>query len=373
MEVDWVQAARELGPGFAQRAAQFDEADAFVAQNYAELKACGLIEAAVPRELGGGGASHAALCAMLRELARHCSSTALAFAMHTHQAAILAWRWRHQGAPVEGLLKRVAAERIVLATSGGSDWLLGSGEAVQVPGGYRVSGRKIFVSGAPAGDVFLTTAVLRQAADPEATVLHFAVAMKDSGVETIPTWRVMGMRGTASHDVALREVFVADAAISARRPSGVWDPLMHLVAMTAIPMIYSVYVGVAEAAREAAARAAGKRRSGEHVEYLMGGVENEVAMARLAWQDMIAAAAAGEPGFDITNRVMTGRTLVARGVLNAVELAMECAGGSSFYRAAGLERLFRDAQGARFHALQEGVQRRFAGRLALGRTVESVG
>ena len=36
------------------------------------------------------------------------------------------------------------------------------------------------------------------------------------------------------------------------------------------------------------------------------------------------------------------------------------------YRAAGLERLFRDVQGARFHRPQERAQLRFTGRLALG-------
>jgi alkylation response protein AidB-like acyl-CoA dehydrogenase len=45
---------------------------------------------------------------------------------------------------------------------------------------------------------------------------------------------------------------------------------------------------------------------------------------------------------------------------------MEVAGGSSFYRASGLERLFRDIQGARFHRPQERAQLRFSGRLALG-------
>ena len=41
-------------------------------------------------------------------------------------------------------------------------------------------------------------------------------------------------------------------------------------------------------------------------------------------------------------------------------------GGNSFYRASGLERLFRDIQGARFHRPQERTQLRFSGRFALG-------
>jgi alkylation response protein AidB-like acyl-CoA dehydrogenase len=57
--------------------------------------------------------------------------------------------------------------------------------------------------------------------------------------------------------------------------------------------------------------------------------------------------------------------------LKAVELAMEAAGGAAFYRSAGLERLFRDIQAARYHPLREGVQRAFAGKLALGRDVDA--
>ena len=45
---------------------------------------------------------------------------------------------------------------------------------------------------------------------------------------------------------------------------------------------------------------------------------------------------------------------------------MEVVGGASLYRELGLERRFRDIQGARFHPLQEQVQQRYAGRTALG-------
>ena len=41
-------------------------------------------------------------------------------------------------------------------------------------------------------------------------------------------------------------------------------------------------------------------------------------------------------------------------------------GGAGFYRAAGLERCFRDLQGARFHPVPEKAQTRLTGRLLLG-------
>lgn len=362
----------KLGPRFAERAARADEGDLFVAENFGELKAHGLVAAGVPEEFGGRGASHAELSGMLRELGRYCGSTALAFSMHTHQVATAAWRWQHQRAPVDGLLKRVAAENIVILSSGGSDWLQGSGTATRVDGGFRINARKIFASGAPAGDLLMTSAVYD---DPQAgpSVLHFAVSMKAEGVKILDTWKVIGMRGTGSHDIELKDVFIPDSGISLKRPQGKWHPLFHIISMIAIPLIYSVYVGIAEAARDLAVKQASKRRADGHVAYLMGGIENELTAARLALQEMITAAATNEPGFGTTNRVMIGRTLVARGVLKTIELAMEAAGGGAFYRSVGLERLFRDAQACRYHPLQEGAQRAFTGKLALGQDVETAG
>ena len=129
-EASLVDTAERLTPSLAKWASEVDQNDLFVAENYALLKEAGLIEAGVPRELGGGGAEIPELAEMLRVLARACGSTALAFSMHTHQVAIPAWRWRHQKvAAVEPLLKRVAAERLILLSSGGSDWIGGSGKA----------------------------------------------------------------------------------------------------------------------------------------------------------------------------------------------------------------------------------------------------
>lgn len=88
-----VETAHRLAPKLAARAPDIDQNDRFVTDNYSLLKEAGLIEAGVPRELGGGGAEISELAEMLRVLARSCGSTALAFSMHTHQVAIPAWRW----------------------------------------------------------------------------------------------------------------------------------------------------------------------------------------------------------------------------------------------------------------------------------------
>ncbi len=363
--VDWLSLAESLGKQFAAKETEADRSDLFVADNIAQLKSSGLVAAGVPTELGGGGASYSDLCAILRILAHYSSSTALAFSMHTHQVTIPTWRWRNQNAPVDGLLRRVAAEQLILLSSGGSDWLQSAGTAVKVDGGFLVTARKVFASGAPAANLLMTSAVYE---DPEigATVLHFAVPMNAQGVEIETTWQAMGMRGTGSHDVMLSDVFVPDAAVALRRAQGKWHFIFHLISMVAIPLIYAVYVGVAEAARDRAIQLAMKRATDEHLCYMVGGLDNELTVAKLALQHMISTAVVSQPSFETTNQIMTGRTLVAKAVLNVADLAMEIAGGSAFYRKLGLEKLFRDVQGVRYHPLREEAQRMLSGQLALG-------
>jgi alkylation response protein AidB-like acyl-CoA dehydrogenase len=364
-KTDWLYLAESLGKQFAARETEADATDVFVADHIAELKSAGLVAAGVPSELGGGGASFSDLCAVLRILGRYSSSTALTLAMHTHQVMVPTWRWRNQNAPVEGLLKRVATEQIILVSSGGSDWLQSAGIAIKVEGGFRVTARKVFASGSPIGNLLMTSAVYD---DPEngATVLHFAVPLNAPGVAIEPTWQAMGMRGTGSHDVVLTDVFVPDAAIALRREQGKWHFIFHLISMVAIPLIYSVYVGVAEAIRDCAVQLAMKRPTDEHLCYMVGGLDNELTAAKLALQHMISTATVSQPSFETTNQVMTGRTLVAKAALNVADQAMEIAGGSAFYRKLGLEKLFRDVQGVRYHPLRQEAQRQLSGQLALG-------
>ena len=365
--MDWTRRAHELGPQIAAGAEAADQNDAFVAQSLKLLNAEGFHTAGVPAELGGGGASHAELSDMLRVLAGYCGSTALAFAMHTHAVALPAWRWRRTPEAVEGLLKRVVAEKLTLVSSGGSDWLDGSCKAEPVEGGFRVSGRKIFASGCELGDLLVTMAVQETPEGP--TVLHLAIPLKAEGVKILDTWRTLGMRGTGSHDIELANVFVPDAAVTVRRPSGKWHPLMHMVTLVAFPLIHSVYVGLAEAARDKAVALAGRKTS-DDLTLIVGEMDTQLAAARLALSDMLACAAGDEPGPDATNRIMTGRTLVARAAIATVEKAMEAGGGPGFYRKTGLERIWRDVQAARYHPLQEKAQARLAGRVALGLSID---
>jgi alkylation response protein AidB-like acyl-CoA dehydrogenase len=368
-KIDWLARADRIAQEIAEATGRHDADDSFVSEGYQLLKEEGFFKALIPAELGGGGAGYGDVCQAIRIIAASCGATALAFSMHSHLVAAAAWRWQHQNAPTDGLLKRVAAENLILVSSGGSDWLKSAGTATKTEGGFLINARKIFSSGCPAGDLLMTSAVYD---DPETgpTVLHFGVPLKAEGVTILDTWHVMGMRGSGSHDTELKNVFVPDAAISGRREQGKWHMLFHLISMIAFPLIYSAYLGVAEGARAKALEIARKKPEDGNLPYLVGEMENAFASAVMAVERLIHNAETSQPGPETTNRAVIARQLAGQAAIRTVERAMEVAGGASFYRRVGLERAFRDIQGARFHPLQEKAQLRYTGRLALGLDID---
>ena len=367
--IDWLARADRIAGEIAGHAARHDADESFVSEGYQLLKDEGFFKALVPAELGGAGAGYGEICHAIRRIAASCGATALAFSMHSHLVAAAAWRWRHQNAQTDGLLKRVAAEDLILVSSGGSDWLKSAGAAVKTEGGFLINARKIFSSGCPAGDLLVTSAVYD---DPGSgpTVLHFAVPLKAVGVTILDTWHVMGMRGSGSHDVELKNVFVPDAAIAGRREQGKWHMLFHIISMIAFPLIYSAYLGVAEGARAKALEIARNKPDDGNLSNLVGEMENAFAAAAMAVDQLIHNAQTAEPSPETTNRAVIARTLAGQAAIRTVERAMEVAGGASFYRRIGLERAFRDIQGARFHPLQEKAQLRYTGLLALGLDID---
>ncbi len=165
---------------------------------------------------------------------------------------------------------------------------------------------------------------------------------------------------------------VPEAAVAVKRKAGEWHPIFQIIATIAFPLVYAVYLGVAESARDIAIGLAKRKAASRHAIDLAGRMETELTGARLAHESMLAAVRVNAPSAATINQVMIGRQLSARHAIAAVEYAMELAGGAGFYRSAGLERRFRDIQAARYHPLQSGPQAEYAGAMALGLPVDRI-
>lgn len=362
----WLDQVHKLGPDFESRVADHESHDSFVTENYAALREHGFFAAAIPEELGGGGVPHSAMCDLLRTMAQYCSATALAHSMHQHLVAAMVWRYRHGQGGAE-TLRGVAARQPVLVSTGARDWLESGGEMIQSGGGYWVRAVKSFASQASVGDVLVTSARYRH---PEAgwQVLHFSVPMKSEGVCVLNDWHTLGMRGTGSHSVRLDNVFVPEASITLRRPRGKFHSIFNVVATVAMPLIMSVYVGVAQrAAREAIEFAKRQRSHKPHLPDAIGGMLNQLTSAEVHLKDMIHLAndLEFEPENQLGQGILSRKTNVANACLSVLNRAMDIVGGQGFYRGFGLERLFRDIQAVKYHPLPEADQQRFLGEYML--------
>ena len=100
-----------------------------------------------------------------------------------------------------------------------------SGQARVVDGGYRINGRWSLVSGCELASWMVLLCVVHDgdsphSAQPGPREARFML-IPAGKCEVIDTWSVGGLRGTGSHDVAVRDVFVPSAY-----GSGFTDPYM---------------------------------------------------------------------------------------------------------------------------------------------------
>jgi len=369
----FVGLARELAAEFAERAAQHDHDNTFVAENYARMKETGYTRLAIPEEFGGLGASMRQVLYAQAELAKGCGSTALAIAMHHYNMLALVYRWKHGAEGVAASLRKIADNNLIVMTSGGSDGIWPSATATRTEGGFLFSGRKVFCSQAPIADLMTTMARYDDPSDGP-VVLMAAVPLRQPGIEMIETWDTLGMRGTQSNDLVLNDVFVSDTQIAARRAWGRNDPPLRNALIHFAPVVASVYWGIAAGARDEAVAAVIKRSERIGSVLADSAIQRQVgeidARLQAAWWALIGAVT--EIGDDYALDEQTANTVVIgkREVVNAataiVDMAMDLAGGGSYFRRSPIERAYRDVRAGKFHPLTPEKTLLHAGRLALG-------
>src|SRR6202165_1110021 len=218
---------------FVPRADRHDRDASFPFDDYADLRAAGLLGLCVPTPYGGLGADYETYCLVAEQLAQANASTALTFNMHCLTMLMMgvladdmpmspAARGRHEKLR-SAKFREVIEEGVFYGQphsepveQGETDTALRMGgrrfgtTARKVDGGYVVNGRKFFVSLAGAAPYFATPAI-RLGDEPwiERT-LYLKVPKDAPGVSFPGDWDPMGMRATVSRDMVLTDVFVPD-------------------------------------------------------------------------------------------------------------------------------------------------------------------
>jgi alkylation response protein AidB-like acyl-CoA dehydrogenase len=367
---DAIAIAERLADEFRTRAAAYDRTGEFPAENYGRMRDEGYLRAIVPQELGGLGAGIAEMSRAQQALARGCASTALAVNMHHFQIGTMADGYRG-GGPTGPFLERVAKEGVVVASNGAESIVAGEWQTTTTAerrnGSYVINGRKFFCSQAPGMDVLRFLARDTESGE----TLLVGVPRSTPGFKVIETWDTTGMRATASHDIVFEDMEIPETAVGARFPADQKEPLrlpvLANIARWFLPLASSVYLGIAEEAREEAYRAIGTgiNSANRHqvlTDMLVGEMEAALLTARCV-RDQVADeldAPPADPGQAMT-RAMLCKEVVVRQSVAVVEKAVELAGGRSFFKRSPLERLARDVRAGQFHPPSAPISFQIAG------------
>jgi alkylation response protein AidB-like acyl-CoA dehydrogenase len=380
-----VEVAARLVPRFAARAAQYDETGSFPADDFADLRAAGLFGLMVPERLGGMGSGFAEYARVAYELARGNGATALVFNMHASVTGALA------GVPdvmVEALgvpdSFYAARDRVLSGAAEGRWYAVAMSERgvgsrlsqlstsyTHLPdGGWQIKGSKTFCSGAGNSDAYLVAA--RSTADPS-LVSQFLVPAGTDGLTVEPTWNALGMRATSSHDLHIDVTVPEDALVGG--VEGLAVLVAQLMPHWMVASYAAVYVGVAQAAIDAAVEHVRARKLGglASVRSRIGRADAAVAAAKLV-VDEAARRVDEAPGEEDTNRwVWRAKLLAGTTAAEVAASLLEAAGTSATRRGHPLERLFRDARCGSLQPATSDVCADWLGVAALGGDPENDG
>nr|WP_242061503.1 acyl-CoA dehydrogenase family protein [Microbacterium ureisolvens] len=352
---------------FRSRATVHDRENTFPDDDLADLKAAGYLAILVPESLGGRGLGLAEASVLQQRLAGAAPATALSINMHlvwTGVAKVLADR----GIDALRFVQEGAAAGEVFAfgiSEAGNDLVLfGSGtDAAPLPdGGYAFTGTKIFTSLAPVWTQLGLHGLDTSSEDAPRMVYAFVPRseVQTGRVVVRDDWDTLGMRGTQSRTTVLQDaVAPADRVVRRLAPGPNPDPLVFGIFSVFELLLASVYTGIARRALDLAVAAAARRTSKR-----TGKAYSQDPDIRWRIADMALAYDALPPQIDALARDVDALTdhgarwfsLLAgvkhRAVTAAktiVDDAVLVAGGSSYFSANELSRLYRDVLAGLFH------------------------
>jgi len=367
-----IDTARELAMDcFAPRAADYDRDARFPFEDYDDLRDAGFLGLCVPEEYGGLGADLETYCLVSEQIAQGNASTALTYNMHcltmlmmgemadahemsdekrARHAVLRAKNFRevveegaYYGQPHSEPVEEGETDQVF--TVGGRRF---GTTADKVDGGYRLNGRKFFVSLSDSAPYFATPAILNVDGAFIERTLYLKVPREAEGVTFSGDWDPIGMRATVSRSMVLKDVFVPDDGEVL--PPGVFGGLYLTSAHG--PLLFSAtFLGIMQAAYAYT------------LDYLTGGADGapkkdmvgpvmgnsiadmmfKVEATRALYLRSVSEAKL-EPTHEIRQRARAAHVMVQRMVVDVTQEAIRVCGGRALLKEFPLERYLRDAQ-----------------------------
>jgi 3-hydroxy-9,10-secoandrosta-1,3,5(10)-triene-9,17-dione monooxygenase len=351
--------AREIVPTLRERAQKCEDARVLLPENEKLLHETGLFRYHQPKRFGGMELPFVAVVDIVSELARGCPSTAWNVGnLGCHHWILGYYEPETQHEVWDTNPDELIASSIALA----------AGRGRKVNGGYQVSGRWPFSSGVDnSGWNMLAVTVYGD--DGKSAVDWRLCMVPKSDYSIIDTWYAMGMVGTGSKDIEVKDIFVPERRAleltkcrgGLEHPGGKLNsgPLYRipLVAAAAHPLSSSA-LGAAEGALDHVTQSF-KTRIGTYTGAKVSdfqAVQIKIARARALVDSARylmreSAMAFQKEGLDLEAklRLRIQNTLAVAQSREAVETLWSCYGANAIYTRDPLQRFLRDVQAINQH------------------------
>jgi alkylation response protein AidB-like acyl-CoA dehydrogenase len=368
-----LDALEEVTPTLAEQAGVHDRLGAFPFDGLEALRAAGLLRAPAPVEAGGlGVGSLHDLVAASARVAEADPSLGIGVNMHLVYLHNLAMRRRR--AIAEGRDRRVRAFTDSLEALVAEDAVLAAAisepaqdvthpqtRAVRTDRGWRVDGRKVFCTMAPAATVFYVAVAF---ADDEGHDRYgYALVPADTpGVRVHDDWDGLGMRASGSHAVSFVDVEIPSSALAGGFACG--DASAYMERNLAAGVLHAAAsLGIAEAARAQGMLTLhrrggnGSRDAGLLTEIDVDLAATRAVVARAALlvdeHEDVATGAHGARQVELLFAETQAAKAFANGAAERItDRALALAGGAGYLAGSPFARLLRDARaGAFMHPL----------------------
>jgi alkylation response protein AidB-like acyl-CoA dehydrogenase len=353
---------RKVADQAAARAAEIDAARRFPQDLYDQIVATGIFYATAERDYGGVD--------MPLDLINE------AILISSRANGSMGWLMMvgvNHGAGIGAFPKPLADELHASMPRARRRGLIApKGIAIPTEGGFMISGQWPFASGGPDTQIISANCIVLRDGKPsfsaEGVPEAIMAILPADKAELLDNWQVLGMRGTDSCDVVIRDAFVpAERTINVFTATSFFEgPIARIPLRVALSMGHtSVAVGIAQGALDDIVALAETKRAGMNptqrlfdqplFRHFLGEHTLRLAAMRAMLDDMTAKAwAAGVESRKMTPvEILAGRTtaaFVTAECVKIVDWAYTAGGSTSVYDTSSLQRRFRDIHVATQHA-----------------------
>ena len=379
--------AEALLPRLRERAALTEELRGLPPETERDLHETGLFRIVQPKRVGGSEFDYVALVDCAEILGRADASVAWNFAnLASHQ-----WMLGMFDKRAQDLVWDKDVDALIA-----SSFIFPAGRARKVEGGYKLRGSWPFSSGVASCEWNMLASVV--AFDDEADGIEYRIFLvHKNDYRILDTWNAVGLQGTGSNDVEVRDAFVPEALTvavsdlaggptpgSAVNP----NPLYALAVFSLFPYVLSgVALGNAQACLDDYINVA-RHRSSTYNRAKLGDMQStqikiaeasaKIDAARLIMRSNCIKAMADArlgiiPDMAAKTRLRRDGAFSVNLCTEAVSLLFAASGARGLFTTGVLQRQFRDAQAINSHlAFNFDAAGTNYGRVALGLPSENL-